>query len=488
MAAHISTPPQLHLLHDQEMEQLQPLLKTIVRLRGEVVRQWYRLYLAHLGDSRSLSEAEFVRIFEPALEQAKSALINRDREEYARRIISLGRSLAEKHRLPLEEAIIAFQMFEQSAHFVAQGETPWCKANFHSAFAKLSCLRTRLLVTGYLTSDTATTSAQLAAVDRAAALLAAATTRFCGLIGASEAMRRLYRNIEEQATAANPFIVGERGTGRESVARALHQRSARAARPFLAINCAAVAPQLIEDELFGYPPTPDHGGCLGLLRCADGGTLFIDQIEKVPATTQKKLARALAERVIPANIAEAGTAIDVRLIAASSLQPHIAAADGNLQVELLHTLHAPALVVPPLRQCREDIPLLTEHFIAVFNHRLHRRIAGVERDAMEAMSDYPWPGNVQELRNAIEYAFDSGAHPVIGLEDLPNAIGGAPRGENNSRRAAAYGSSVTSFAQAERELIARALESTGGNKVRAANLLQISRKKLYAKIEKYSIK
>jgi DNA-binding NtrC family response regulator len=489
--AHAPPAPQdSQILRDADLEEMRPVVQLILEHSAEIVRRWYRLYLLSFGDSRSLSESEFARIFKPALEHAKSALINRNLEEYARQVLSLGGLLAERC-MPLEEAIASLRMFEQSVHSVVDRELALSDGHTYGSFEKLSYLRIVLLVSSYFSSHSATAGEQIAAFEREAALTcAAARTRFRGLVGASAAMRALYRRIEDAALADKVLIVGERGGGGELVARAVHESGRRAGRPFVAINCAAVAPELLEDELFGYPDGAlgdPKGGYLGMLRAADGGTAFVDQITEASPATQTKLARLLQDCAVFPVDGPSEQRLDIQFIAASSREPQRAAAQGHFQEALLHELRAPVIEIPPLREHREDIPLLAEHFIAVFNRRLQRKVAGVAREAMEAMLDYSWPGNLQELRDAIDSALAAGDHTVIELRDLPKAIGGR-RIEANTQAPGTNGPApVGTFAEVERDLIRRALESTRGNKVHAANVLRISRKKLYAKIEKYEL-
>lgn len=479
--------PGLHLLRDGDLEELRPVLQLILDHRAEVVRQWCGLYLAHLGDSRSLSESEFMRLFEPALEQNMTALLNRDLDEYSRRVMNLGRSLVER-RLPLDEAIAAFRLFGRSAQRMLSGDPVFSGTRLLPGLDKLNYLRIMLLATAYFSSRSGIAAEHLTALDREAELLPAASrTRFRGLVGASAAMRALYRRIEEAAAADNVLIVGERGTGRELVARALHACGPRVAGPFVSINCAVIPAELIEDELFGSAGDSNHAGCLGLVRTAEGGSIFVDDITQASPATQSKLARVVRERAVYALGMAGEQAVDVQFIAGCLPEQQISAMQSRLQQEVLEGLSAPVLVVPPLRERREDIELLTEHFIAGFNWRLQRKIAGIEREAMEAMTEHSWPGNVEELGEAIGLAFGLGAHPVIGLEDLPAAVGHGRLEAKARMPGTGTPAPVTTFAEAERDLIRRALESTGGNKVHTANLLKISRKKLYAKMEKYAL-
>lgn len=333
-----------------------------------------------------------------------------------------------------------------------------------------------------------------AALDREGShLAAAASSRFHGLVGASTGMRRLYQRIEAAgATIGNLLIVGESGTGKELVARAVHTCGPRADRPFVALNCAALPTDLIESELFGYKRGAFSGAAteyLGLFRAAENGTLFLDEITEMSAETQCKLLRAIQERAVRPVGSTRERSVDVRLIASSNRDPKSAVTDGHLREDLYYRLYASVLTVPPLRERREDIPLLAEHFIGVFNQNLGRKIVGIERAALDAILNHSWPGNVRELANAIEGAFTFGKSPLIRLEDLPPTTVAAVGASRESPRwdGTRAPTQITTFAENERELIARALRNAGGNKVHAAKQLQISRKKLYAKIAKYGL-
>jgi len=318
-------------------------------------------------------------------------------------------------------------------------------------------------------------------------------TCFQGLVGGSPVMRTLFERIELAAAASgNLLIAGESGTGKELVARAIHEAGPRRGKPFIALNCAALPKDLIESELFGYKrgafsgATNDHPG---LFRAAEGGTLFLDEITEMDASTQSKLLRAIQERAIRPIGSVQEQPINVRIIASTNRDPREAVADGHLRQDLYYRLQASMLHVPALRDRPEDVPMLVDHFIDLFRERLGRPVLGIEPDALEAMMNHSWPGNVRELANAIEGAFTFGRASQIRLQDLPRAIGttGFVRTPSSAAVSQRSPQRVPSFAEAERDLIASALESTRGNKVAAAELLGISRKKLYAKISKYQL-
>jgi transcriptional regulator with PAS, ATPase and Fis domain len=492
IAAHkLAGPPRyFHLLWDDDLEMLRPVLQAIRDRRREVVGIWYQLYVLHFGDSRTLSETEFMRIFEPALAINKTHLLNNDMDAYARDVIKLGEQLAERH-VPLQEIIASLHLFEEAAQAVFPAGSA-SEVTLYTTFDKLSHIRIILLVDAYFRSQAATAGARIQALEREGEHLPAGErTHFHGLVGQSAPMRRLYERIEAAgATRGTILVVGESGTGKELVARAIHECGRASQAPFVALNCAAIPRDLIESELFGYKRGAFSGATneyLGLFRAADGGTLFLDEVTEMSPETQSKLLRAIQERCVRPVGATREVAVDVRLIASTNRDPQQAVASGQIRQDLYYRLQASVLDVPPLRDRIDDVPVLAEHFIALFNQKLMRAIpvAGIADDALEALKRYTWPGNVRELANAIESAFTFGRASVIRLDDLPAQF-------NRERPAAAASAPSTSrlvgtFAEAECDLIRRALDTTQGNKAQAAKLLKISRKKLYAKISKYHL-
>ncbi len=317
--------------------------------------------------------------------------------------------------------------------------------------------------------------------------------RFHGLVGASPGMQHLYDRIKAAAsTRSTTLIVGESGTGKELVARAIHECSATPQSPFVAFNCAAIPKDLIESELFGYKKGAFSGAnseYVGLFRAADGGTVFLDEITEMSPETQSKLLRALQERAVRPVGATREVPVDVRIIASTNRDPQKAVKSGQLREDLHYRLQVNVIEVPPLKEHPEDIPLLIDHFIALFNEKLGRSepITGIDPEAIAALQAHDWPGNVRELANAIESAFTFGRSQTIGLGELPQAIARlrplVPLSPVSDNRAGG----IRTLAEVERDMIHRALLSTTGNKAHAARLLGISRKKLYAKIEKYGI-
>ena len=490
-----AAPRHYHLLWDEELEALRPVLGLVLEHLQEVIEHWYQLYVLHFGDRRSLSEPEFRDLFYNALSRNTKDLLEGDMDRYAIDTIRTGELLCERN-VPFAEIVASLHLYEESA-YTAFPKDPPPPLEIYTAFDKLSHIRMILLADAYFRSASASAGARIQALERQATLLARENRSiFHGLVGSSPAMHRLYDRIEAAAgTRGTILIVGESGTGKELIARAIHECGAVPTAPFVALNCAAIPKDLIESELFGYRKGAFSGAnadYLGLFRAAEGGTLFLDEVTEMAPETQSKLLRAVQERSVRPVGSTKETAVDARLVASTNRDPEEAVRAGNLRQDLYYRLQAGVLNVPPLRERSEDIPLLVEHFIEYFNEKLQPRIPvrGIEEDALTAMVEYRWPGNVRELSNCIEAAFTFGRSPMIRLQDLPASLAG-----NRSNKPSLYSQTVApepeqsigTFAEAERELISRALKSTEGNKVQAAALLRISRKKLYAKIEKYGL-
>ena len=490
-------PRHYHLLWDEELEALRPVLNRVLERLGEVVEHWYQLYVLHFGDKRSLSEREFRDLFHDALSRNTRDLLDGDMDRYAIDTIRTGELLCDRN-VPFAEIVASLHLYEESA-YTAFPKDPPPPLEIYTAFDKLSHIRMILLADAYFRSSSASAGARIQALERQATLVAREErTTFHGLVGANPGMRRLYDRIEAAGgTRGTILIVGESGTGKELVARAIHERGAVPTAPFVALNCAAIPKDLIESELFGYRKGAFSGAnadYLGLFRAAEGGTLFLDEVTEMAPETQSKLLRAVQERSVRPVGSTREMPVNVRLIASTNRDPEEAVRAGSLRQDLYYRLQAGVLSVPPLRERSDDIPLLVEHFIEFFNEKLQPRIAvrGIGEDAIAAMAEYPWPGNVRELSNSIEGAFTFGRSPMIQLRDLPTGVVGSRTGRSRqssdgASQEAACAMPIGSFAEAEREIIARALKSTDGNKVAAAALLRISRKKLYAKIAKYGI-
>jgi DNA-binding NtrC family response regulator len=307
---------------------------------------------------------------------------------------------------------------------------------------------------------------------------------FGKMIGASVEMRKLYHVIEQAApTSASVLVSGESGTGKELVAQTIHQLSPRAAHPYVPINCAAIPDTLLESELFGHEKGAFTGAIArrqGAFELANRGTIFFDEISEMTTTTQAKLLRVLQERTFRTLGGTREQTADVRVIAATNVEPLEAVRQNKLREDLYYRLNVFSLRLPPLRDRKDDLPLLIQAFITEFSARNNRSVAGVTARAMTILERYNWPGNVRELRNVIERATIVAQGQSIDVQDLPPLAG-----PNSAGPADASGLTPgTTVDEAEQRLIAITLEHTGGNKTRAAEMLGISLKTLHNKLNR----
>ena len=312
---------------------------------------------------------------------------------------------------------------------------------------------------------------------------------FGSLIGSSPEMRKMYQIIEQSApTGASVLITGESGTGKELVAQTIHQLSPRAGFPFVAINCAAIPETLLESEIFGHEKGAFTGAAdrrQGCFELADHGTLFLDEIGEMTPATQVKLLRVLQERTFRRLGGRQEQSVDVRVIAATNIDPADAVQKGKLREDLYYRLNVFAIRLPTLRDRKEDLPLLIQAFINEFNQRNQRSIAGVDHQAMRLLESYQWPGNVRELRNVIERATILAPGPFIEIAHLPPVLTAEPSPVSQPQVALAPGTTVE---EAERRLIMMTLQHTRDNKTRAAEILGISLKTLHNKLNKLRLR
>ena len=309
---------------------------------------------------------------------------------------------------------------------------------------------------------------------------------FGKLVGSSHAMRQIYTIIEQVAgSAVSVLISGESGTGKEVVANTIHDLSPRSTRPFVAINCSAIPETLMESELFGHERGAFTGAINrreGCFELANTGTLFLDEIAEMPAMLQAKLLRVLEERRLRRVGGSREIAVDVRVLAATNKDPQEAVRRGELREDLLYRLNVIHIKLPPLRDRREDIPLLAQHLVDELGQRHSRQVRLIAPEVLELFSRYPWPGNVRELRNVIEHAIVVCEGQKIERSHLPTHLEvGSPITPDET---ISFPVGVT-LEQAERELILRTLIKTNNNKTRAAELLQISLKTLHNKLKAY---
>jgi len=304
------------------------------------------------------------------------------------------------------------------------------------------------------------------------------------IVGRSPAVREVRAAIRAvAATEATVLITGETGTGKELVARAIHEASRRARGPFVAANCAALAPGVIESELFGHVRGAFTGAVQdrpGLFRAAHGGTIFLDEIGDMGSEAQHRLLRVLQEReVLPVGSVRA-VKVDARVVAATNRDLRTAMADGSFREDLFYRLNVFRIHLPPLRERREDVPLLAEAILADLARRAGGARLGLAPFAVRLLSSYGWPGNVRELASALESAAIRAAGGArLDAHHLPNEIR-APAGESPDRYRAAR-------PEDEREAIAAALDAAGGNRARAASLLGMGRTTLWRKMRQYGL-
>ncbi|RKX30710.1 MAG: sigma-54-dependent Fis family transcriptional regulator, partial [Verrucomicrobia bacterium] len=309
------------------------------------------------------------------------------------------------------------------------------------------------------------------------------------IIGRSPPMQEVFEIIRQVApTRATVLIEGESGTGKELVARAIHRLSPRADGPFIAVHCAALSPTLLESELFGHEKGAFTGAVemrRGRFELADGGTIFLDEIGEVDPSVQVKILRVLEERTFERVGGEQTIEVDVRLLAATNRSLHQLVAEKRFREDLYYRLHVVRIHLPPLRERKEDIPLLCEHFLRHFAEENHKGIEGFTAEAMDALIAYDWPGNVRELRNAVERMVVLARGPRLGVRDLPPEIR-----QNVPREQTASTGSLRNLTlrEAEKRLIVEALKANSGNRTRAAEQLGISRRTLHRKIKEYGLK
>ncbi|MGA4643412.1 sigma-54-dependent transcriptional regulator [Limisphaera sp. 4302-co] len=311
------------------------------------------------------------------------------------------------------------------------------------------------------------------------------------LVGESPAMREVFDIVRQVApTRATVLLLGESGTGKEVLARAIHQLSPRARMPMVIVHCAALAPTLLESELFGHEKgafTGAHERRIGRFEQAHGGTLFLDEIGEIDATLQIKLLRFLGERTFERVGSNKTLTADVRLIAATNKDLARMVREGKFREDLYFRLRVVEIRLPPLRERREDIPLLAHRFLREFAAENQKPVRDFTVDAMEALLKYSWPGNVRELRTAIEHAVVLCRGDRITLRDLPASVREAVVVPVPAPAPAALPTADLTLKDAERELILRALRETGGNRSLAARKIGISRRTLYRKLKQYQI-
>ncbi|HYL15211.1 MAG TPA: sigma-54 dependent transcriptional regulator [Terriglobales bacterium] len=309
------------------------------------------------------------------------------------------------------------------------------------------------------------------------------------LVGSSRKMQEIFRLTEMVApSTASVLITGASGTGKELVARTIHELSPRRTKPFIAINCAAIPETLIESEIFGHEKGAFTGALerrTGCFELAEGGTLLLDEIGEMPVATQAKLLRVLEDRKLRRLGSRVETTVDVRVLAATNKVPEEAVARGELRNDLYYRLNVFNIHMPPLREHKEDLAELVQALLAEMNAKHGRKVGTISEAVLHAFQNYSWPGNVRELRNTLERAIIVCEGSVVETKHLPPGFGqGAVRPAASDPDAVRLGVGTT-VEEAEKLLILKTLEATSNNKTRAAEILGISLKTLHNKLKEY---
>ena len=315
---------------------------------------------------------------------------------------------------------------------------------------------------------------------------------YSSIIGQSGAMRRLFALLQrlEDVDAPTVLLRGESGTGKDLIAHAIHDRGPRRAGPMMEVDCASLPDQLIESELFGHERgafTDARATKRGLFEVARGGTIFLDEIAEMSTATQAKLLRALENRTFKRVGGVTSLQLDAGVIAATHRDLAAEVKAGTFREDLYFRLNVIQVEVPALRERRDDIPLLVEHFVSRFNREFRREVRGLSGEAMQLLQGYSWPGNVRELRNVIERVVILEDREVIGAAQLPGEIRYGSRGGQADGAPFVLPEEGVDLDALERSLLQQAVERTGGNQSAAARLLGISRYALRYRLEKHNL-
>ncbi|HKL58014.1 MAG TPA: sigma-54 dependent transcriptional regulator, partial [Sphaerochaeta sp.] len=312
-----------------------------------------------------------------------------------------------------------------------------------------------------------------------------ARNRYDRIVGKSQKMVALMETVAQVApTRASVLITGDSGVGKELVADAIHELGNRSKGPFIKVHCAALSESLLESELFGHEKGSFTGAISqkkGRFELADGGTIFLDEIGEIDASTQVKLLRVLQERSFERVGGEKSITVDVRIVCATNRDLLKEIEKGNFREDLYYRLNVVHLDVPPLRERKDDIPLLMTSFLSQFNLENGKSLEGFSNEAKRALLSYDWPGNIRELRNSIESAVVLSRSSVIEAEDLPPSVRLTDKSAQLSLEVG------ITLAEAEKQLILSTLVMNGGNKTRSAETLGIGRKTLHRKLQEYHI-
>ena len=468
------------------------MVRLVERIRANKVAlkaRWHALCEARLGAQPGLTERLFQETYIPELRSAMEAVLRGDALAFFASARALGRELAATG-VPFASMVIHLSFLKESCAD-ALADEPGARAEALLLLDRPMSALLSAAAEGYFVypgGNPEQADAASLAPPGTAAEEPSISGFFHGMVGRSPAMQRLFAQIARVACHGAPVLVlGETGTGKELVARAIHRAAVRRSGPFVALNCAALPRDLIESELFGHKRGAFSGAVsefVGLFRAAEGGTLLLDEITEMGPELQAKLLRVLQERTVRPIGATREEPVDVRVIASCNRDPEAAMRCGLLRPDLYYRLCVSPVTVPPLAERREDIPALVEFRLAALNASAAaegRHVRGVTPRAMDMLLARSWPGNVRELFNVVENAFnmcttliDRADLALDGVFPFPSTVSEGP-------------APLPTFQESERNLIERALEITRGNKLRAAQQLGISRKKLYAKLARYGL-
>lgn len=308
---------------------------------------------------------------------------------------------------------------------------------------------------------------------------------FENIIGKSKSMQEIFKTIVDVApTRANVMILGESGTGKELVARAIHFSSPRKNNNFVPINCAAIPEGLLESELFGHEKGAFTGAYerrIGKFEIANGGTIFLDEVGDIPLSLQAKLLRVLEQKEFMRVGGNRSISVDVRVISATNRPLEQMVMEGKFREDLYYRLRVITIEIPPLRERKEDIPLLVDHFIKEFSAENKKEIKGIEKEALEIFMHYRWPGNVRELRNTIETMVVMTRRKYLTVDDIPNHI----KGKLTEKKTIEI-EIGTPLSEVEKKIIINTLDYVKGNRREAARLLQIGLRTLQRKIKSFN--
>jgi len=471
----------LRLFPQDDGDAIARLIEENQEKEARIIEEWHRLCASSFGAHETLSERVFNEIYVPGLRYAYLCLLRRDAAAFVSFSRTLGEQLA-RLGVPFA-AYVAYLHFLRRSYAKVLGDQPGALTRALTHIDAIHSYMVSIVADAYYACDRWTQRASAAGAPASASEDA---LPFHGMVARSALMHRVFEKITRIATFASPvLILGETGTGKELVARAIHECGDRRNGPFIAVNCAALPRELIESELFGYRRGAFSGAvteCLGLFRAAAGGTLLLDEVTEMAPDLQAKLLRVLQDKVVRPVGSVTEIPVDVRVVASSNRDPEEALAAGALRADLYYRLSSSTILVPPLRARREDIPLLAIHRLR--QCRAQRGAGGhgprLSADALAALIAQPWPGNVRELFNVIDETFAMSTTDEVSFQDLRQPARAARRVEHPRI-------DPSTLEAAERKLIDDTLRATGGNKVHAARQLGISRTQLYAKLAKYRL-